>query len=95
MIIVLAGLHNNLRSQTQMRLDEGFLGYETGPIVGATKLIGVGNIDSSIGVRPHYATNRTNSGDFNAAFARSLGVSPEERPWLFVVKKISQYLLDC
>ena len=87
MIIVLAGLHNNLRSQTQMRLDEGFLGYETGPIVGATKLIGVGNIDSSIGVRPHYATNRTNSGDFNAAFARSLGVSPEERPWLFVVKK--------
>ena len=30
-IIVLAGLHNNLRSQTQMRLDEGYLGYETMP----------------------------------------------------------------
>ena len=30
-IIVLAGMHNNLRSQTQMRLDEGFLGYETHP----------------------------------------------------------------
>lgn len=86
-IIVLAGLHNNLRSQTQMRLDEGFLGFETGPVVGATKLIGVGNIDSSLGIRPHYATNRSNNGDFNAAFARSLGVSPEERPWLFVVKK--------
>ena len=28
-IIVLAGLHNNLRSQTQIRLEEGFLGYET------------------------------------------------------------------
>ena len=28
-IIVLAGLHNNLRSQTQKRLDEGFPGYET------------------------------------------------------------------
>ena len=25
-VIVLAGLHNNLRSQTQMRLDEGFSG---------------------------------------------------------------------
>lgn len=28
-IIVLAGMHNNLRSQTQMRLEESFLGYET------------------------------------------------------------------
>ena len=28
-IIILAGLHNNLRSQTQIRLEEGFLGYET------------------------------------------------------------------
>lgn len=28
-VIVLAGLHNNLRSQTQMRLDEAFLGYKT------------------------------------------------------------------
>jgi hypothetical protein len=26
-IVVLAGMHTNLRSQTQMRLDEGFLGY--------------------------------------------------------------------
>ncbi|MCL1969704.1 MAG: Z1 domain-containing protein [Bacteroidetes bacterium] len=29
MIIVLAGLHNNLRSQTQHRLDEDFLGFDT------------------------------------------------------------------
>ena len=28
LIIVLAGIHNNLRSQTQNRLDEGFLGFE-------------------------------------------------------------------
>lgn len=27
--IVLSGLHNNLRQQTQVRLDHGFLGYET------------------------------------------------------------------
>ena len=27
-IIVLAGLHNNLRAQTQIRLDEGFLGFK-------------------------------------------------------------------
>ena len=30
-VIVLAGLHNNLRSQTQIRLEESFLGYETSP----------------------------------------------------------------
>ena len=29
MIIVLAGILNNLRSQTQARLDEGFLGFDT------------------------------------------------------------------
>ena len=29
LIIVLAGIHNNLRSQTQLRLDEGFLGFDT------------------------------------------------------------------
>lgn len=87
MIIVLAGLHNNLRSQTQMRLDEGFLGYETGSDPEAIQLIGVGKIDGSPSIRPHYATNRTETGDFNTRFAKNLGISPEERPWLFVVKK--------
>lgn len=86
-IIVLAGLHNNLRSQTQMRLDEGFLGYETQPSVDDLRTIGVGWIDSDPAIRPNFATNRSNGGDFSAAAARNLGVSPEQRPWLFVVKK--------
>ncbi len=87
-IIVLAGLHNNLRAQTQMRLDEGFLGYETSAIEGeGNKLIGVGKIDPSPALRPQYVTNRTETGDFNTKFVRNLGVSPEQRPWLFVVKK--------
>ena len=86
-IIVLAGLHNNLRSQTQMRLDEGFLGYATAPIGSETTRIGVGDIDPDPAIRPNYVTNRTNNGDFSNAVARNLGISPEERPWLFVVKK--------
>ena len=86
-IIVLAGLHNNLRSQTQMRLDEGFLGYETRPSDDELRLIGVGQIDQDPSIRPNYATNRTDNGDFNTRFARNLGISPEQRPWLFVVKK--------
>ncbi len=86
-IIVLAGLHNNLRSQTQMRLDEGFLGYETKPVPDDITIIGVGEIDGDPAIRPNYATNRSEKGDFSTAVARNLGISPEQRPWLFVVKK--------
>ncbi|GAB6059121.1 Z1 domain-containing protein [Desulfonatronum parangueonense] len=86
-VIVLAGLHNNLRSQTQMRLDEGFLGYETRPSHDDIKVIGVGEIDGDPAIRPNFATNRTNNGDFTTKVARNLGISPEQRPWLFVVKK--------
>lgn len=86
-VIVLAGLHNNLRSQTQMRLDEAFLGYETKPVLGDLRPIGVGLIDGEPAIRPNYATNRSNNGDFNRAIARNLGISPEQRPWLFVIKK--------
>ena len=86
-IIVLAGLHNNLRSQTQMRLDEGFLGYETRPIADDIREIGVGLVDRDPSIRPNYVTNRTNNGDFSTARANTLGITPEQRPWLFVVKK--------
>ena len=86
-VIVLAGLHNNLRSQTQMRLDEGFLGFETTPLAEDMQIVGVGEIDGDPGIRPNFATNRTNKGDFTASVARNLGISPEQRPWLFVVKK--------
>lgn len=86
-IIVLAGMHNNLRSQTQMRLDEGFLGYETSPLNEALNIVGVGKIDSDPSIRPNYATNRADNGDFNTRVAKHMGISPEQRPWLFVVKK--------
>ena len=86
-IIVLAGLHNNLRTQTQIRLDEGFLGFETNPNAESMRLVGVGKIDQDPSIRPNYATNRTEKGDFIASNIRNLGVSPEKLPWLFVVKK--------
>lgn len=87
-VIVLAGLHNNLRSQTQMRLDEAFLGFKT-TVFGdeAIEPIGVGEIDADRNIRPNFATIRTETGDFNTKIARNLGITPEQRPWLFVVKK--------
>lgn len=86
-IIVLAGMHNNLRSQTQIRLEECFLGYETSVNRDPGKPIGVAEIDSDPAIHPHCATTRADNGDFNAAVARNFAISPEERPWLFVVKK--------
>lgn len=91
-IIVLAGLHNNLRAQTQARLDEGFLGYETNPDsqhpdLGSMRRIGVGDINKDPKLRPQWVTTRLETGDFKAHIAQNLGVTPEERPWLFVVKK--------
>lgn len=87
MIIVLAGMHNSLRSQTQIRLDEGFLGFRSDIEEGVPDLVGVGKIDGDPLLRPNCATNRKNNGDFNTRVANHLGITPEQRPWLFVVKK--------
>ena len=86
-IIVLAGLHNNLRAQTQIRLEEGFLGYETSANRDPGRPIGVAEIDSDPSIHPHCATTRADNGDFRQAVAAHFAISPEERPWLFVVKK--------
>jgi hypothetical protein len=86
-IIVLAGMHNNLRSQTQIRLEEGFLGYETSAKNDVVRYIGVGENARDAEIRPNCATNRSDNGDFNTRVAKHLAISPEQRPWLFVVKK--------
>lgn len=86
-IIVLAGLHNNLRTQTQIRLEEGFLGYETSALNDVVRYLGVGEYGRDSEIRPNCATNRSDNGDFNTRVARHLAITPEQRPWLFVVKK--------
>jgi hypothetical protein len=90
LILVLAGIHKNLRSQTQIRLDEGFLGYVSTSIRGGesreAQPIGVGLIDSQP-ARPDTITTRSDNGDFNAHVARHFGINPGSRPLLFVVKK--------
>ena len=89
-IVVLAGLHNSLRSQTQARLDEGFLGLDSRPAVtgSQTSAIGVG-----AGGRRHPAvttlTSSEERGDFSVAVASRLASRIDERspPVLLVVKK--------
>ena len=85
-VIVLTGLNNNLRSQTQIRLDEGFIGKISVPIgEEGSRLVGTGRIDPSAVV--DWATNRTEKGDFNWKTMSQFGVHPGGRPLLLVVKK--------
>lgn len=92
-IIVLAGMHNNLRSQTQIRLEESFLGYQTTANRAPGKTIGVAEFGGDL--QTHSATTRADNGDFNAVIADHFGaITPEERPWLFVVKKNKSVLMS-
>lgn len=89
-IVVLAGMHNNLRSQTQIRLDEGFLGYKAVPPTAdgsAFEATGVAEFGQGLGCRADSVTNRNNNGDFNRAIAGHFSIHPGGNPLLFVVKK--------
>ncbi|RYE57311.1 MAG: endonuclease, partial [Sphingobacteriales bacterium] len=87
LIIVLAGIHNNLRSQTQLRIDEGFLGFDTQherAFRENNTWIGVGRFNQN--AVAHSLT--TSLSDFNTAAANSSGINFGMRdPLVLVVKK--------
>jgi hypothetical protein len=95
LVVVLAGIHKSLRSQTQIRLDEGFLGYESVAAVAASqgvKAIGVGRI--SPGLRPNTITNRSDGGDFKRSTASaSRSTLAARRP--VRIKKNASVLRTC
>jgi hypothetical protein len=94
LIIVLAGIHNNLRSQTQLRLDEGFLGFDTQHQRAFDQngiKLGVGRINQH--VTAHSLTSSLDNGDFTAGAANSLGINfSTNEPIIAVVKKNSKVL---
>ena len=101
LVIVIAGVHNSLRSQTQFRLNEELLGYHMDK---------VGEYDESArnaGVRRMYSdhgiiqtlTNATEKGDFKKRNVTTAGLIPskEGAPIILVIKKhvsILKNLLD-
>ena len=88
-IVIIAGIHNNLRNQTQRRIDEGFIGFDsTGRIQGvipAHNLVGVGLFDSQR--QPNSFT--TSQRDFNKTTADSVNIPLQNlsEPVVFVIKK--------
>lgn len=82
-IIVIAGIHNNLRKQTQERIDEGFIGRSSNPDHKAK--IGVGLTKDY----PHPVTLTNINDDFNERTAGGMGwrLNDFSKPIIFVIKK--------
>lgn len=95
LIVVIAGIHNNLRNQTQARIDEGFIGRDTGRLAHANKaqrqkMIGVGNFDQR-----EFPVSLTNTlRDFNKATAttNTSQIGQYNVPVVLVIKKNSSTL---
>ncbi len=92
LIIVLAGIHNNLRSQTQLRLDEDFLGFDTqferAYTMNLTSKRGVGLLHGFPPAIANSITTSSDKGDFTKRAAETLGVNFDTpQPILLVVKK--------
>ena len=89
-IVIIAGIHNNLRNQTQRRIDEGFVGFDsTSNLLRRTlpsqTVVGVGRFD----FRRRPAAFTTSQRDFNKTIADSVGVPLQNlvEPAVFVIKK--------
>ena len=81
LIILIAGIHNNLREQTQKRINEGFIGKDNL----TQEFVGVGlNNNRRI---PGSLTSTLN--DFKRDNLRSLGIDPKDyvEPIILVIKK--------
>lgn len=90
MVILLTGMLENVRRQTQERLDEAFIGFDSSDFLGSAKLrhkrhIGVGLID---GRRDGVVfTSREHDFRKNAASALNVALNALNEPVLVVTKK--------
>ncbi|SET21840.1 Z1 domain-containing protein [Geodermatophilus poikilotrophus] len=100
LIVVFAGIHNSLRSQTQLRLDEGFLGSDSQHMTrgdDSQRAIGAGALPGFGRLKAGTLTTSADNGDFRVAQARKLGLPVGDYPVLLVVKKhakIIKYIHD-
>lgn len=88
LIIVIAGIHNSLRAQTQSRIDEGFIGRKSSDLLSrkVSNKVGVGkyNTDTEI----YSFTSTDNNGDFKSSTATRLNIPiGGKSPTVLVIKK--------
>lgn len=96
-IIVLAGIHNNLRSQTQIRLEEEVLGYDViGSEMNEDNILGVGKV-ASVTHHLQALTSRDEKGDFNkikAGTAMNPPLVVVTKKNVSVLNRLIKYLKD-
>ncbi|HFQ5062924.1 TPA: Z1 domain-containing protein [Vibrio vulnificus] len=90
LIIVVAGIHNNLRTQTQIRIDEGFIGRDTGKTSdkksgNAKHVIGVGHFDPNR--TPVSLTNTSRDFNKSTASTNTSEIDSYRVPVVLVIKK--------
>jgi hypothetical protein len=95
LIVVLAGLHNSLRSQTQHRLDMEFLGFDTKSNRSYDQTnakVGVGEMKGKF-LHVHSLTSSDEKGDFQVKVARQVWLNAGgSDPVILVVKKNASVL---
>ena len=93
-IVVLAGMHKNLRSQTQLRIDEGFLGFDTEKnrqqSDGNRK--GAGMLPTPTTLHVMSLTSSADDGDFKRTIANGITGTLGGVPTVLVVKKNGRIL---
>ncbi|KJY36960.1 endonuclease [Streptomyces sp. NRRL S-495] len=91
LIVIFAGIHNDLRSQTQLRIDEGLLGFDTQYQFrsddAAHRHIGVGAMPLEKRLAAASLTTSHEQGDFDRKTAASANVPVGSVPVVLVVKK--------
>ncbi|WP_033821916.1 Z1 domain-containing protein [Kitasatospora sp. MBT63] len=93
LIVVLAGIHNDLRSQTQLRLDEGLLGYDTQHLMrsdeGAarSRRMGAGAMSHAKQLVSASLTTSAEKGDFDRRTAQRESLPIGSFPVVLVIKK--------
>ena len=91
LIVILTGTHDSLRSQTQLRLDEGLLGFDTQfqsrTDENKQSRIGVGALPGVETLKIGSITSSRPKGDFTRQRAENFSVPIGEMPILLVMKK--------
>ena len=89
-VIVLAGLNNDLRSQTQKRIDKGFIGRDTRKKESydqTSSKIGAGLLPGFCELPVIAVTSADTNGDFKKNVHKSVTITPGGDPIIAVVKK--------
>ncbi len=90
LIIVIAGIHSNLRNQTQVRIDEGFIGRDTGKTQdkktsSGKHIVGVGHFD--LKKTPVSLTNTLKDFNKETASTNTSEIDSYKVPVVLVIKK--------